>query len=109
MTTQQSDSVRRAAGLLGNQRALAVALGVTPVTVNQWLRPKPGSGRPVPPKQCVRIERLTKGEVTRRELRPDDWQDIWPELVNSEQKQPPELTHQSQAATKDVAQEARHA
>lgn len=30
---------------------------------------------------CVAIERLTKGSVTRRDLRPDDWHLIWPELV----------------------------
>lgn len=28
---------------------------------------------------CVRIERLYG--VSRKELRPNDWQDIWPELV----------------------------
>ncbi|KGC15007.1 hypothetical protein DM48_333 [Burkholderia gladioli] len=32
-------------------------------------------------KLCVAIERATEGAVTRRDLRPDDWQDIWPELV----------------------------
>lgn len=32
-------------------------------------------------KLCVRIERATAGAVTRRDLRPDDWADIWPELV----------------------------
>lgn len=26
------------------------------------------------------IERATAGAVTRRDLRPDDWQSIWPEL-----------------------------
>lgn len=30
---------------------------------------------------AVAIERVTKGEVTRRDLRPGDWQDIWPELA----------------------------
>ncbi|KVE34309.1 transcriptional regulator [Burkholderia sp. TSV86] len=34
---------------------------------------------------CVRIERESSHEVTRRDLRPDDWQDIWPELT--EQKE----------------------
>jgi DNA-binding transcriptional regulator YdaS (Cro superfamily) len=29
---------------------------------------------------CVRVERLSGHQVTRRELR-DDWADIWPELV----------------------------
>lgn len=30
---------------------------------------------------CVAIERATGGAVTRRDLRPDDWQSIWPELA----------------------------
>lgn len=80
MNTDHADAVRRAAKLLGSQRALAIALGVAPVNVSQWLSSASLKGRPVPPKQCVRIEALTKGAVSRRELRPDDWQDIWPEL-----------------------------
>lgn len=30
---------------------------------------------------CVRIESATGGVVTRRDLRPDDFAEIWPELV----------------------------
>lgn len=63
---------------------------MTPVTVSQWLRPKASNGRPVPPKQCVRIEQLTQGQVTRRDLRPDDWQEIWPELVCTQLSVPSE-------------------
>lgn len=33
---------------------------------------------------CVRIRRSTGGAVTRRDLRPDDWHQIWPELVDQE-------------------------
>lgn len=36
--------------------------------------------RPVPEKACVRIEQVTKGAIRRQDLRPGDWQDIWPEL-----------------------------
>lgn len=32
---------------------------------------------------CVAIERATGGAVTRKDLRPNDWQDIWPELSQS--------------------------
>lgn len=81
MSTSQIDGIRRAAKLLGSQLALSKALAVTPVTVSQWVRPQGANGRPVPPKQCVRIEQLTKGQVTRRDLRPDDWSEIWPELA----------------------------
>lgn len=30
---------------------------------------------------AVAIERETKGVVTRKDLRPDDWHLIWPELI----------------------------
>lgn len=32
------------------------------------------------PAYCVAIESVTQGAVTRRDLRPDDWRAIWPEL-----------------------------
>ena len=37
--------------------------------------------RPPAPELCVLLERESKGAVTRREMRPDDWQRIWPELA----------------------------
>lgn len=58
------------------QRALAMKLAITPVLINQWANRK----RPVPPNRCVEIEQATEGAVSRRELR-DDWQSIWPELI----------------------------
>lgn len=71
----------------GTQRGLAAKLGITPVLINQWANEK----RPIPPERCVEIERATDGEVTRPELRPDDWQRIWPELAErtAEAAQPP--------------------
>jgi len=33
------------------------------------------------PMRCVEIEKATAGQVTRRDLRPDDWDRIWPELA----------------------------
>lgn len=57
---------------------------------------------------CVSIERETNGQVTRKDLRPDDWQDIWPELANSEQKQSPALATHAQAAINSEAKEAAH-
>lgn len=32
------------------------------------------------PVLCVSIEQVSDKEVTRQELRPDDWPSIWPEL-----------------------------
>jgi DNA-binding transcriptional regulator YdaS (Cro superfamily) len=33
------------------------------------------------PELAVRLERITVGAITRKDMRPDDWQDIWPELA----------------------------
>lgn len=33
------------------------------------------------PQYCVSIEKNSNGQVTRKDLRPDDWHLIWPELV----------------------------
>lgn len=97
--------IRRAVEFFGSQLALAKALGVTPVTVNQWVRPSGAHGnRPVPPKQCVRIEALTRGQVTRRDLRPEDWVEYWPELAaNLQPNQPPALASQALGATTHAA------
>lgn len=35
-------------------------------------------------KLCVAIEKASAAEVTRRDLRPDDWHEIWPELAEQE-------------------------
>jgi DNA-binding transcriptional regulator YdaS (Cro superfamily) len=32
---------------------------------------------------CVAIEQQTSGVVTRKALRPDDWEAIWPELAEA--------------------------
>lgn len=37
--------------------------------------------RPCSPELAVLIEAKSRKTVTRQELRPDDWQRIWPELV----------------------------
>ncbi|MGD9756403.1 MAG: transcriptional regulator [Comamonas sp.] len=62
---------RGASSLLGRK------IGVSPVLISQWVN----GDRPVPIERCVAIERATDGAVTRRDLRPNDWQDIWPELA----------------------------
>jgi len=57
--------------------ALARDLKLAPSLVSQW-----GSrARPIPIERCYQIELATAGAVTRRDLRPDDWQRIWPELA----------------------------
>lgn len=42
------------------------------------------------PEYCVAIERATGGKVTRRDLRPDDWKLIWPELEQRGKARPNE-------------------
>jgi DNA-binding transcriptional regulator YdaS (Cro superfamily) len=37
--------------------------------------------KPCSPELASGVERATRGAVTRQELRPDDWRDIWPELA----------------------------
>lgn len=60
----------------GNGVALARALGIQPSFLSQMA----GGSRTVTPKRAVQIEKATAGSVTRRDLRPDDWREIWPEL-----------------------------
>lgn len=35
-------------------------------------------------KACVRVESESMGEVSRKDLRPDDWHEIWPELIQQQ-------------------------
>jgi len=63
----------------GRAAKLAATIGVTPVMVSQWA----SSVKPVPAERCVSIEQATAGAVTRKDLRPDDWQRIWPELADA--------------------------
>ncbi|WP_076854860.1 transcriptional regulator [Burkholderia pseudomallei] len=81
MDTKTTSAIRRAGELVDGLSALARLLGVKPPTVQQWAN----GSRPVPAHQCVAIERLTHGSITRRELR-NDWRDIWPELEQLEAK-----------------------
>lgn len=61
-----------------NAASLARKLSISPALISQW---KNGT-RPVPIERCPDIERATNGAVTRKDLRPDDWARIWPELVH---------------------------
>ena len=70
--------ILRAAAAVGGQTALAAELRVSAAMVWQW-----GNGRrPVPIEYGAAIERATGGAVTRRDLWPDAWGDIWPELID---------------------------
>lgn len=63
---------------------IAAALGVTQQAITNWK-----ARNSVPVEHCAAIEKLTNGEVTRKELRPSDWQSIWPELATSVERSEP--------------------
>ena len=68
--------LEKAIGIAGSQSSLASAIRGTPQLVNNWLR----RGGLVPVEYCARVEKATG--ITRRDLRPDDWWLIWPELID---------------------------
>jgi DNA-binding transcriptional regulator YdaS (Cro superfamily) len=57
------DKLRQA---LGSQRALAQRLGIGDMAISGWKR----RGR-IPASRVLEIERITNGQVTRHEMRPD--------------------------------------
>ncbi len=72
----KTNPLQKAVDITGSQAALARALSVMPPVVNQWLKGK----RPIPVQACVLIERVTSGVVSRRDLRPEDYWLVWPDL-----------------------------
>jgi DNA-binding transcriptional regulator YdaS (Cro superfamily) len=59
-----------------SQSDFAKSIDVSPGMLSQWL----SGHRPIAPAKCVSIEQTTNGQVSRKDLRPDDWKSIWPEL-----------------------------
>lgn len=74
------NALKRAIEIAKSQTALAAAIGpgIRTGHIFYWL-----SRGAIPARHCPAIERATGGAVTRKDLRPDDWQDIWPELVEA--------------------------
>lgn len=72
------EHIERAVELATSQSKLADAIGVKQQTISNWMK-----GGAIRPEHCSAIERFTDGAVTRRDLRPDDWQQIWPELASA--------------------------
>lgn len=58
-------------------------------TSEGYLRKACSVGQTLGPALCSAIERASDGAVTRQDLRPNDWQDIWPELQSPPQRLPP--------------------
>ena len=57
---------------------VARQIGISPQLLDNWL------DRGVPVLRCADVERVSGGFVSRKKLRPDDWQRIWPELNNQQ-------------------------
>ncbi|WP_032137140.1 transcriptional regulator [Kingella negevensis] len=60
----------------GAAAKLAAQIGASNVDVSLWRNKK----RPVPVKKCRAIEMATHGKVTRKDLRPNDYWEIWTDL-----------------------------
>jgi DNA-binding transcriptional regulator YdaS (Cro superfamily) len=90
MKTKQNQSYSalcRAISFAGTQVALAKLLKTHDEKISQphiqkWLKSPIG----VPAEHCVSIESETP--ITRKELRPDDWQKFWPELAADSSNKP---------------------
>lgn len=76
--------IQKSISIVGSASALARSIGVTPQAVCFW---RDGL-RGIPAERCAAIERATGGQVTRKDLRPNDWQEIWPELAANAPLQP---------------------
>lgn len=65
-----------------------------------YLRKALSKGQVLGASLCVLIERASNGEVTRQQLRPFDWMNIWPELEDTKTLTQPlsrSLIHENQA------------
>jgi DNA-binding transcriptional regulator YdaS (Cro superfamily) len=78
MNPIELNSMQRACKIKGSQKKMAEFLAVSAAYVNQLCK----SGSSVPASYCSAIESETG--VSRRDLRPNDWRAIWPELAAQE-------------------------
>ena len=70
-------------GKRGRQVELARFLRVAPPVVADWVSGK----KPIPIKRATAIEAFTEGAVARRDMFPDAWRAIWPELAEPKAEQ----------------------
>ncbi|EZP51425.1 hypothetical protein BW39_03894 [Delftia sp. RIT313] len=56
-------------------------MGHSQALVHKWLN----SPNPLGEKHCVKVEKLLG--ISRTKLRPDDWEEIWPELKRRKAKE----------------------
>ncbi|WP_447775666.1 Cro/CI family transcriptional regulator [Variovorax boronicumulans] len=84
------NAICRAVSAAGGPSRLAQGLGVSTQAVRFWR----DGDRAVPEKHGAEIERLCGGAVTRKDLWPESWSRIWPELAQVD----PETAEQGQAS-----------
>lgn len=66
-------------GLLGGNIKVGEILNVTPQAVTNWKRTGIPQHRLLI--LAVEIEKATNGKITRKDICPDIWASIWPELA----------------------------
>lgn len=66
----------------GGMAALAAAAKCSPIYLSQLAAGQ--NGRVPSPELCVLLERASGGAVTRKEMRPGDWAQIWPEAAQAD-------------------------
>lgn len=62
----------------GGAKKLAETLGISRSHLSQMASKR----CPISPQRCVEIEQATQKNVSRQDLRPADWDKIWPELIH---------------------------
>jgi len=72
-------ALRAAIALAGSQAALARMIDALPQQIGNWLT----RDKEIDPVYCARIEASLCGRVTRQQLRPDDWETVWPEIASA--------------------------
>lgn len=86
------------------QRTFALRAGTTV----GYLRKAISIRQQIGEKLCSRLEHESGGAITRRDLRPNDWQVIWPELAEFAQNDVQTLATQAPAAINNDLQEVVH-
>ncbi|WP_316867338.1 transcriptional regulator [Ralstonia mannitolilytica] len=79
---QALEAIREAVEKVGGPSSLARLLMITPQMVTQWISEDEKRRRPVAAIHCPSIESATG--ISRKRLRPADWQRLWPELQERE-------------------------
>jgi DNA-binding transcriptional regulator YdaS (Cro superfamily) len=74
------NKIQQAIELGGGSKVVAQKLGLSYQMVQLW---KIGKRKPTPT-HGAQIELLTGGVVTRRDMFPDCWHEVWPELVGQQ-------------------------